>query len=83
MNNALAIGFLAASIGKSTTAVGIVGGQWGYNYQIQQYVLGFETDLDWVGGGKTASSTSLPNGFVTNNATQTAGLESLGTCVRD
>ena len=79
VNNALAIGFLPASIGKSTTAVGIVGGQWGYNYQIQQYVLGFETDLDWVGGGKTATSTSLPNGFVTNNATQTAGLELLGT----
>jgi opacity protein-like surface antigen len=59
----------------TTTAVGIGGGQWGYNYQIQQYVLGFETDLDWVGGGKTATFTSLPNGFVTTNATQTAGLE--------
>ena len=79
VNNALAIGFLPTSIGKSTTAVGIVGGQWGYNYQIQQYVLGFETDLDWVGGGKTSTFTALPNGFVTNNATQTAGLESLGT----
>jgi outer membrane immunogenic protein len=79
VNNALAIGFLAASIGKSTTAVGIVGGQWGYNYQIQQYVLGFETDLDWVGGEKTATFTSLPNGVVTLNATQTAGLEALGT----
>jgi outer membrane immunogenic protein len=79
VNNALAIGFLAASIGKSTTAVGTVGGQWGYNYQIQQYVLGFETDLDWVGGEKTATFTSLPNGVVTLNATQTAGLEALGT----
>lgn len=79
VNRALAIGFLAPSLGKSTTAVGIVGGQWGYNYQIQQYVLGFETDLDWVGGEKTATFTSLPNGVVTLNATQTAGLEALGT----
>jgi outer membrane immunogenic protein len=79
VNNALAIGSLPASIGKSTTAVGIVGGQWGYNYQIQQYVLGFETDLDWVGGEKTTTFTSLPNGFVTTNATQSAGLEWLGT----
>jgi outer membrane immunogenic protein len=79
VNNALSIGSLATSIGNSTTAVGIVGGQWGYNYQIQQYVLGFETDLDWVGRGNTTTFTSLPNGFVTTNATQTAGLESLGT----
>ena len=79
VDNALAIGFLAPSLGKSTTAVGMVGGQWGYNYQIQQYVLGFETDLDWVGGAKTSTFTSLPNGVVTLNATQTAGLEALGT----
>jgi outer membrane immunogenic protein len=79
VNNALAIGSLPASLGKSTTAVGMVGGQWGYNYQIQQFVLGFETDLDWVGGEKTTTFTSLPNGFVTTNATQTAGLVSLGT----
>jgi outer membrane immunogenic protein len=79
VNNALAIGSLTPSIGNSSTAAGIVGGQWGYNYQIQQYVVGFETDLDWVGGRKTATFTSLPNGVVTLNATQTAGLESLGT----
>jgi outer membrane immunogenic protein len=79
VDSALAIGFLAPSLGKSTTAVGIVGGQWGYNYQIQQYVLGFETDLDWVGGAKTTTFTSLPNGIITLNATQTAGLEALGT----
>jgi len=79
VNSALAIGFLTPSLGNSSTAAGMVGGQWGYNYQIQQYVLGFETDLDWVGGEKTATFTSLPNGVVTLNATQTAGLEALGT----
>src|SRR5579872_5848524 len=34
---------------------GLIGGTFGYNYQMGQYVLGFETDVDW-GNVKGTSS---------------------------
>jgi outer membrane immunogenic protein len=79
VNSAIVSGFLPVSLGSHSTAVGLVGAQLGYNYQFQQYVVGIETDLDWVDGLKTTTFTAPPNGFITNNDTQTAGLRWLGT----
>jgi len=33
----------------------IIGGQFGYNYQIGQFVLGAEFDFDWADGSKTSN----------------------------
>lgn len=37
---------------------GIVGGTFGFNYQIDQFVVGFDGDIDWSGMQFNASSTS-------------------------
>lgn len=79
VSSALASGFLPASLGNHSTGVGLVGGQWGYNYQFQQYVVGIEADLDWVGGMRTTTYTAPANGIITNTDTQTSGLQWLGT----
>jgi outer membrane immunogenic protein len=48
---------------------GLVGGTVGYNYQVGQFVLGYEGDVDWSGirGGNFAYT--LPGGFGTDKLT--------------
>ncbi len=42
---------------------GLVGGTAGYNYQINQFVIGFEGDVDWAGIQNSNFSYTIPGGF--------------------
>jgi outer membrane immunogenic protein len=77
---ALAQGFIPGSLGKKNLGVFTAGGQFGYNAQFNQFVVGFEADLNWLNGNKKTTTFVAPNNnVVTNVATSTAGLEWLGT----
>jgi outer membrane immunogenic protein len=55
-----------SSTGSFGTSGGVVGGTVGYNYQINQIVLGAEGDVDWAGlSGNTV--TSCPAGCTTKD----------------
>jgi outer membrane immunogenic protein len=45
-----------ASTGNFDTSGGVVGGTLGFNYQIQQFVLGVEGDIDWADNNGSSSS---------------------------
>lgn len=48
---------------------GLAGGTVGYNYQIGQFVLGYEGDVDWSGIRGSSFSYTLPGGFGTDKLT--------------
>ena len=50
---------------------GVVGGTVGYNYQINQFVIGFEADADWadIRGRNFAFTIEDPHGFGNNKLT--------------
>jgi outer membrane immunogenic protein len=80
VSSAIAQGFLPTSLGDKQAGVFTAGGQFGYNAQFNQYVLGVETDLNWIDNGvKTTTFVAPPNGVITNNASSSAGLRWLGT----
>jgi outer membrane immunogenic protein len=57
-----------------------VGAQFGYNYQMQQIVVGFEADLDWGDGARSTNFVAPPNlASLTHAGHQSAGREWLGT----
>ena len=63
--NPAALAFVNAGtlpLGYSSKKSGFVGGgQLGYNYQVGQFVMGVETDIQYIGAKKTATFV-LPNG---------------------
>jgi outer membrane immunogenic protein len=78
--SALAQGFLPASLGNKQAGVFTAGGQAGYNAQFNQFVLGVETDLNWMNSAvKTTGFVAPPNGIITNVSSSSAGLRWLGT----
>jgi outer membrane immunogenic protein len=79
VQSAIADGYLPVSLGDSSNTFGAIGAQFGYNYQMQQMVIGFEADLDWTDGVRSTNFVAPPNGVITNNGHQSAGLEWLGT----
>ncbi len=79
VSSAIADGFLPISLGGNSTGFGTVGGQIGYNYQIDQFVLGMETDFDWVSGTRSSTYVAPANGIITNTDFSSAGLAWLGT----
>jgi outer membrane immunogenic protein len=71
---------LPVSLGDSSGTFGAIGAQFGYNYQMQQVVIGFEADLDWADGVRSANFVAPPNiASLTNVGHQSAGLQWLGT----
>jgi outer membrane immunogenic protein len=80
VSSALAQGFIPNSLGNRHYGSFAAAGEAGYNYQIDTYVIGLETDFGWVGGTRTTSFTAPPNVIgLTNNSSSTAGLDWLGT----
>jgi outer membrane immunogenic protein len=79
VQSAIADGYLPVSLGDSSKAFGAFGAQLGYNYQMRQWVIGFETDLDWADGVGKADFVAPTNGIITNDGHQRAGLQWLGT----
>jgi outer membrane immunogenic protein len=80
VQSAIADGYLPVSLGDSSNTFGAVGAQFGYNYQMQQMVIGFEADLDWADGVRSTNFAAPPNiANLTNVGHQSVGLEWLGT----
>jgi outer membrane immunogenic protein len=78
--SAIAHGFLPVSLGNNQQGVFTGGAQLGYNFQLNQVVVGAEADIAWLSGGvRTTNFIAPPNGFITNVAQQNAGLRYLGT----
>jgi outer membrane immunogenic protein len=53
------------STGNFGTSGGLAGGTIGYNYQINQAVLGVEGDIDWADINGSVTSTTCPSGTCT------------------
>jgi outer membrane immunogenic protein len=53
--------------GRIDTSGGVVGGTVGYNYQINQAVLGIEGDIDWADINGSATNTACPAGCKTSD----------------
>jgi len=73
---------LPRRVGKRVAASAAVGGQAGFNKQINNLVLGVETDLNWLGGDRatTYRGTVAGNGqSLSNVQAQSAGVQWLGT----
>lgn len=73
---------LPRRVGKRSATSAAVGGQAGFNKQINNLVLGAETDLNWLGGERTTTyrGTAAGNGqSLSNVQTQTGGVRWLGT----
>ena len=62
VQSAIADGYLPVSLGGSSNTFGALGAQFGYNYQMQQMVIGFEADLDWADGVRSTGFVAPPNG---------------------
>jgi outer membrane immunogenic protein len=79
--SAISQGFIPGTLGKKDLGVFTAGGQIGYNAQFNQFVVGFEADLNWLNGdNKTSPFVARPNiANLTNVASSTAGLQWLGT----
>ena len=75
VQSAIDIGYLPVSLGDSSNTFGALGVQFGYNYQMQQMVVGVEADLDWAGGVRSTDFVAPPNGIITNVGHQKAGLQ--------
>lgn len=54
--------------GSVNTSGGLVGGTIGYNYQMNQVVLGVEGDVDWADINGTLTNTSCPLGCKTSDS---------------
>ncbi|HTV37122.1 MAG TPA: outer membrane protein [Xanthobacteraceae bacterium] len=54
--------------GRVNTSGGLVGGTIGYNYQINQAVLGVEGDIDWADINGTLTNTACPVGCKTTDS---------------
>jgi outer membrane immunogenic protein len=54
--------------GSVTTSGGLVGGTIGYNYQMNQVVLGVEGDIDWADINGTVTSATCPAGCKTSDS---------------
>jgi outer membrane immunogenic protein len=54
--------------GRFNTSGGLVGGTIGYNYQINQAVLGVEGDIDWADINGTVSTAACPVGCKTSDS---------------
>lgn len=80
VSSAITDGFLPTSLGGGSRGFFAGGGQIGYNYQFNRFLVGAETDFDWVGNGISSTGFSAPfNGFVSNDAVAKAGVRWLGT----
>ncbi|HEX5212093.1 MAG TPA: outer membrane protein [Pseudolabrys sp.] len=55
--------------GSATKAGGTVGGQIGYNWQLQNYVVGVEGDLNWVGASATLNGSAFATSTFTSKLT--------------
>lgn len=75
---ASALGLPAATTGNFDVDGGLAGGTLGYSYQIGQWVLGLETDLDWTNIEGT-NSTPVRIGGVAGNVAVTSRLQWLDT----
>ncbi len=64
--------FDAASGSAMRTSLG--GGQLGFNYQIQNFVFGLETDLNYTNYATPASPAALTNGGATDSVAYTSGV---------
>jgi outer membrane immunogenic protein len=76
-----AAGACPRDYGRSNGSSGEVGGQFGYNWQVNNVILGIETDIQWTDAKGTAS-VALANtgtGFVPYNGTATSKLDWFGT----
>jgi outer membrane immunogenic protein len=58
--------------GGFDTSGGVVGGTIGYNWQLGNWVLGFEGDVDWSNVSGTTSAAGCPGCSVQNNWLSTA-----------
>ncbi len=72
------VGLPAATTGNFDVDGGLAGGTLGYSYQIGQWVLGLETDLDWTNIEGT-NSTPVTVGGVAGNVAVTSRLQWLDT----
>lgn len=70
--NAAGSAFDAASGSAMRTSLG--GGQLGFNYQIQAFVFGLETDLNYTNYATPASPAALTNGGATESVAYTSGV---------
>lgn len=75
---ASALGLPAATTGNFDVDGGLAGGTLGYSYQIGQWVLGLETDLDWTNIEGT-NSTPVRIGGVAGNVAVASRLQWLDT----
>jgi len=57
------------STGSMTQAGGTIGGQLGYNWQVQNYVFGVEGDLNWVGAQGTMGTPNFVSSTFTSKLT--------------
>lgn len=64
--------FDAASGSAMRTSLG--GGQLGFNYQIQNFVFGLETDLNYTNYATPSSAAALTNGGATDSVAYTSGV---------
>lgn len=76
--SASAVGLPAVTTGNFDVDGGLAGGTLGYSYQIGQWVLGLETDLDWTNIEGT-NSTPIAVGAVAGNVAVTSRLQWLDT----
>ncbi len=76
-----AAGACPRDYGHQTGVSGEVGGQLGYNWQVNAIVLGIETDLQWtdVRSATSIALTNAGNGFVPYNGVASAKLDWFGT----
>lgn len=72
MANAAGSAFDAASGSAMRTSLG--GGQFGFNYQIQNFVFGLETDLNYTNYATPSSPAALTNGGLTDSVAYTSGV---------
>jgi outer membrane immunogenic protein len=76
-----AVGACPRDYGRNTGSSGEIGGQFGYNWQVNKWVFGVETDFQWT-DVKSNAAIALANvgtGFVPFNGASNSKLEWFGT----
>jgi outer membrane immunogenic protein len=81
VDSAIAQGFIPTSLGNRHPGLFTAGGQAGYNFQINQFVLGAEADINWFNDGVRTTGFNAPPNIInlTNTDSQSAGLRWIGT----